>query len=245
MAIDGSGNIWVTSDGSPGSVAKFNSRGIAQSPSAGYTSGIDDPSAIAIDASGNVWVYNQSDNGGKGYFFVKLNNASGSLTIGVSQTFGFDPPQLAIDKSGDVWSGGLGGVDQLVEIPVDYDGTESTAATTTSNTTSNNYTGDPEGMAFDGSNRLWVASTGRSGVTSGGESISPNLFLYDSANSNSSNEYVDTNFSNGAPSVAVDASGNVWVLTGNNTVAEYVGLATPVVTPLSVGVKNNKLGTKP
>jgi hypothetical protein len=50
---------------------------------------------------------------------------------------------------------------------------------------------------------------------------------------------------NGALSVAVDSAGNVWILLGNNTVKEYVGVAAPVVAPLSLGVKENKLGTKP
>jgi hypothetical protein len=43
----------------------------------------------------------------------------------------------------------------------------------------------------------------------------------------------------------VDGSGNVWVLLANNTVTEYVGAATPVVTPLALGVQSKKLGAKP
>jgi hypothetical protein len=52
--------------------------------------------------------------------------------------------------------------------------------------------------------------------------------------------------------VAVDASGSVWVLCGGSqtTVTEFVGVASPVVTPLSLAVQNaqNKkpgLGTRP
>jgi hypothetical protein len=45
--------------------------------------------------------------------------------------------------------------------------------------------------------------------------------------------------------VAVDGAGNVWVLLADNTVTEYVGAATPVVTPLALGLKNKKLATKP
>jgi hypothetical protein len=44
---------------------------------------------------------------------------------------------------------------------------------------------------------------------------------------------------------AVDGSGNVWVVMAANNVIEMVGVATPVVTPLSLGVKNNTLGTRP
>jgi hypothetical protein len=45
--------------------------------------------------------------------------------------------------------------------------------------------------------------------------------------------------------VAVDGSGNVWTVMSGSYVIEAVGAATPVVTPLSVGVKNNTLGTRP
>jgi hypothetical protein len=51
----------------------------------------------------------------------------------------------------------------------------------------------------------------------------------------------------------IDPSGNVWYLdSGNNTtttggqsITEAVGIAVPVVTPLSLAVKYNQLGTKP
>jgi hypothetical protein len=44
---------------------------------------------------------------------------------------------------------------------------------------------------------------------------------------------------------AIDGSGNVWAVMYSNYVVELIGAATPVVTPLSVGVKNNTLGTRP
>jgi hypothetical protein len=50
---------------------------------------------------------------------------------------------------------------------------------------------------------------------------------------------------NPARSVAVDGSGNIWVLLGDNTMTEYMGLATPAVTPLSAAVKGKKLGSEP
>jgi len=47
-------------------------------------------------------------------------------------------------------------------------------------------------------------------------------------------------------SIAIDPSGNVWApdILGTR-VWEFVGAATPVMTPLAVGVKNNMLGTRP
>ena len=48
--------------------------------------------------------------------------------------------------------------------------------------------------------------------------------------------------------IAVDGSGNVWVIPnngGNSSVLEMVGAATPVVTPLSVAVRNNAIASRP
>jgi hypothetical protein len=90
-------------------------------------------------------------------------------------------------------------------------------------------------MAIDGSNRLWVANAGMSA-----NSIPPNLTLL-----NGGIYYINPDFSNGPSSVAVDNAGNIWVLLGNNTVTEYVGLAAPVVTPLSAGIESGKLGAEP
>jgi hypothetical protein len=46
--------------------------------------------------------------------------------------------------------------------------------------------------------------------------------------------------------IAVDGSGDVWITSSaSNAVTEFIGVAAPVVTPLSVGVKNNTLGKRP
>jgi hypothetical protein len=62
----------------------------------------------------------------------------------------------------------------------------------------------------------------------------------------SSNRYLSaSSLSAGTLRAAVDSSGNVWVLLTNNTVTEFVGVATPVETPIALGVKNKKLAAKP
>jgi hypothetical protein len=46
--------------------------------------------------------------------------------------------------------------------------------------------------------------------------------------------------------IAIDGSGNAWIANYYTTsITEMIGVAAPVVTPLSVGVKNNTLGTRP
>jgi hypothetical protein len=50
---------------------------------------------------------------------------------------------------------------------------------------------------------------------------------------------------------AIDGSGDVWFASGfannnpNYLIAELIGAASPVVTPLAAGVKTNMLGTRP
>jgi len=56
---------------------------------------------------------------------------------------------------------------------------------------------------------------------------------------------VSPSLSAGTVRLAADGSGNLWVLLANGTVTEYVGLATPVVTPIALGVKNKKLAATP
>jgi hypothetical protein len=44
----------------------------------------------------------------------------------------------------------------------------------------------------------------------------------------------------------VDGSGDIWVAnSGSYKVTEFIGLATPVVTPLAVGVANATVATRP
>jgi hypothetical protein len=244
IAIDGSSDIWVTNSGSPGSLSKFNSRGIPISPATGYTDGIAAPSVIAIDGLSNVWVYNERSSSGI-TSYVELNDTNGAVTVGVSgdnAAYDSAPAQLAIDTTGNVWSVGNSAV-SILKIPAGYTDIGGTPPSTYGDGQTVPIAG-PQGMAFDGSNRLWVANAGSSANLG---NPSPSLTLVDTTLSppNSAIDYPDTALSNGPSSLAVDNAGNVWVLLGNNTVKEYVGIATPVVTPLSLGVKQNKLGTKP
>jgi hypothetical protein len=100
----------------------------------------------------------------------------------------------------------------------------------------NGYTGGGVGqIAIDGAGNVWVASGSLSEYSNAGVALSPS-----------------TGFRGGGTGdtgqIAVDGSGNVWVtIPGSETygVIEYIGAGTPVVTPLSIGVKNNTLGTRP
>jgi hypothetical protein len=81
----------------------------------------------------------------------------------------------------------------------------------------------------------------------GGVDVSPNLTEVIPADLSAGYyaNFQSSSLSVGPLRVAVDGSGNVWVLLANNTVTEYVGIATPAVTPIALAVKSKKLGAKP
>jgi hypothetical protein len=241
VAIDAQSNLWITTGSG---VAEFNSLGMEISPADGYTNNaLTNVGGAGVDSSNNVWVTNvtpaESD-------LAELTNPGGELIVNAKGPASVITPahEIAADGAGDIWA--IAGP-RVCTVPP-YGGRGAVLPPTC-------YEGDnplnggllyfaPGGIALDGAGIVWVASQG------GGSSpvilpsvlpIAPNLL----ASSISPNYFVSSTLSSGPLRVAVDGSGNVWVLLADNTVTEYVGLATPVVTPIAAGVKNKKLAAKP
>jgi len=271
LAIDGSGFVWVTDSGTPGDVAQYAgynaevdgkpvANGKPVSPSGGYVNGIHSPNgAIALDGAGIVWVLN-----GATYSAAELNSANGALlrtdygyllnpTTGSLQiplqsvlnanAFG---NSMAIDNAGDVYipNPNTNGSAQIYEL-VAGGSTANDGGIGKSLSLAIPPVYSP--ISIDGSGNLWLATYANLNngqppavveLSGSGASLNQNL---------SAPGFVGPNISDGPASIAVDGSGNVWVLiqTNSSTVTEFVGVATPVVTPLSLGVQNNTLGKKP
>jgi hypothetical protein len=106
---------------------------------------------------------------------------------------------------------------------------------------SGGYTGGtlyaPNAVAIDGAGNAWVADSQSDDIVE----LSNSGAVLSGPNGLAGGSYELPN------SIAVDGSGDVWTANGNpyKNVLELIGAATPVVTPLSVGVKNNTLGTRP
>lgn len=233
-AFDPSGNLWVTQLNS--SLAEFSSTGTALSPSTGFTGGgLNQPWGIAITPTGSVWVTNSS---------VTNDYLSGFTNAGVAlSSYGFTGGGIgwswgdAVDHDGNIWVADVyAGVTKL------------TASGTLISTGVNGFTGGgigpgifhyPSGVAIDGNGNAFVAygqgSSNLAVFTTAGVPLSP------------SNGYTGVGLSpNYNKAIALDGSGNVWMSDDSGySITEIIGLATPVVTPLSVGVKNNALGTRP
>ncbi len=230
LAIDGSGNAWEAS-GTNNAVAEFTNAGVALSPSAGFTGGgVNQPTGIAIDATGKAWVSNAQSGG-----VSEFSAAGAALSPSTAYKGGGldDPYAIAIDATGDVWAsnGYPSFTASLSKL--------SNSGVAISPTTG--YVGGglnrSTGLSIDGAGNVWVGNYGNNSLsefTNAGVAVTP------------STGYLGGGLSS-ATLVAADGSGNVWITNDAQTaeIVEFVGVGTPVVTPLAVGVKNNALGTRP
>ncbi len=243
MAIDAQSNVWITN---PAGVNEFNGLGQQLSPVAGYTADdIASVNAVGIDSSNNVWVGagpNAQYSSGQ---LLELSNPGGQRVTDAPGD-GSASAQMAADSAGDMWYISVGGA--ACKAPP-YQGKGSVLLPTCYSQGGTNAGGiniqNPRGIALDGAGFVWVGSRGD--VTQ--PLLQPGVFPIDPATSTAivsvARPYASPSLSAGSLRVAVDGSGNVWVLLGDNTVTEFVGAATPVVTPLALGSLENKFGAKP
>ena len=97
MAIDGSGNIYVTNYGN-NTISKYNSAGTYQG-AFGTGATLNRPAGIVFDASGNAYVVNRATTGAGTVF--KYNSAGtyqSTIITGLSRAYG-----IAIDASGNLY----------------------------------------------------------------------------------------------------------------------------------------------
>jgi hypothetical protein len=228
IAMDASTNAWI-GDGATQSVVKVSSSGTLAGAFTGH--GLSAPGPVAIDASGDAWIADLTSGA-----IVELSPAGSPLsgTGGYSAVGLNTPTGIAIDNSGNVWVSNSGGTYGSV---TEISKTGSLLSGSTGYT--NSSLSNPEAIAIDGAGNAWVA-----GAYSTSEISSTGNFLSGS-----------TGFSayDGISGIAIDGSGGVWLNYASCNyffgcsyyTQEMVGAATPVVTPLSVGIKNNTLGTRP
>jgi streptogramin lyase len=209
VAADSNGDMWVADYGDSHASLLDNS-GNSLIGSAGYTSSVLPlPMSVAVDGSHNAWFASEGA--------ATLVTPGGTIT-GFNCCSG--PTGIALDPAGAVWIS-------------DYSAT-SLIQLSPSGTVWQRLTGVggvyyPQSVAIDGAGAAWIANyhgnsiSGFTSATGGAASsaISPSTGFGIDAN-------LVTPFG-----LALDASGNVWVANFNgNFVAQFVGLATPVKTPL-------------
>jgi len=248
MAFDAQDNLWIANGAG---VNEFSNLGAELSPSTGFTnSGISGITAIGVDSSNNIWVGNPNSNNQTHANFSELTNPGGELIVSSTPAGGSTwsgvggpsfLPELAADNAGNVWGIATDG-DTVCKTPA-YGGKGTVLSETCYSGSFNSQDAEyffntARGLALDGNRMVWVASG------SAGPSILP-ISDNSSITGGPTGYLSSSSLAAGPLRVAVDGSGNVWVLLADDTVTEFVGVATPVVTPLALGVKNGKLAAKP
>jgi len=238
IAVDGSGNAWATNCGNsscsgPYSVVVVSNSGSVLSGTNGYTGSNQIPLSIALDGSGNAWVANRDNN------TMTKFSSTGTVLSGAGFSGGGlnKPYAVALDHSGNAWVASYGSLNTSSVTEFSSSGTALSPSTGYTATAIDS----PDAIAVDGAGQIWVANTGVKNnvnanvmeLSNTGSAIAP-----------------DTGYQGGNINyplgIAVDGSGNVWAVNSlDSTVTQLIGVAAPVITPLSVGVRDNTLGTKP
>ena len=195
-------------------VTVLNAAGVPQSGSAGYQSSqFSFANSVAIDSERNGWIANIDS-----YTISEISPDGSSVT---SYTVGSAPSSLAIDAADNVWAGNyygnsvglvaggkvLSGVNGFMGGGVDH----------------------PESLAADGAGTVWIANFRAPGISelAGAVAPQPGAPLSPATGWAPDLQLLQ------AQSLAIDAAGNIWVASnGDDRLVEYVGLATPVKTPL-------------
>jgi len=261
IAVDRDGSVWVANTAG-NSVIKYTlTRGSVTATNTFTNGGVDAPTAIALDSAGTAWIANFNGNSvtalsntgatiggspfnggntitvptgiavgiGSGAIFVtsgsgaivKLDNA-GAFQASLNDQALQGPVAVAVGNNSQVAATGFttgssigGAVSEFTT-----DGAVGAASPVTLGLTS------PAGIASDSLN-FWVANSTPSG--------SLTRFLYGNGGPNAPLAGFGT--LNTPIGVAIDSSGSVWTAnSGDNTVSKFIGIASPVGTPIAVNV---------
>jgi streptogramin lyase len=214
VAADSNGNMWFADYGDS-KVTVLTSSGSAVSASPGWGgSSLAFPVALAVDSNHNAWVANQA-----GLLPITKISADGSEATNYNCNCD-GASGIAVDQGGNVWVANYYG-NSISE--VSSSGTAELSAIT------GGGVDHPQGIVVDGGGTVWVTNFLGNSLSeiSGASSSAAGTFLSPS-----------TGFGTDASilqpyGLAIDASGNIWVSNfGNSTLTEFIGVATPVKTPM-------------
>jgi hypothetical protein len=213
IAIDNNATAWVV-DNYDAKVTLLSSTGQPLSGTNGYTwPQLAFADAVAIDANHNGWVASSEDNS-----LTKVSPDGTKFTTYACCNW---PAGIAIDQRGFLWVANYMG-DSISQLA--GDGTVISSGYSDGKASISH----PQGIAIDGSGHVWITNILGTSITelAGSAANSPGQILSPTAG-----WAKDAGLNNGF-AVAIDASGNLWVVNhATNILTEIVGLATPVKTP--------------
>jgi len=252
-------NEQTTAQSGTGDVTELNSSG--QPIATGITSGgIYFPLAVAADTNGDMWI---ADYGDSKVSLLSSSGSAISSSSGWGGTSLAFPVAVAVDADHNAWVANQGGLLPVTKISADgtevtnydcdCDGASGVATDQSGNVWIANYYGNsisevntcgklevdaamggglvrPQGIAIDGAGTVWVANYQGNSLSElgGSSSATAGMLLSPSTGFGADASLL-------APyALAIDASGNLWVTnSGKNTLTQFIGVATPVKTPLA------------
>jgi streptogramin lyase len=225
VAASAGGMVWVADNVNPillhSGATVFTSGGSIVSGSPFGGSVLSGPIAVALDANGTAWFANNTSG------TVASISADGG-TVHTYSCGGNGSQAIAVDRHGNVWV-------------ANYFANSISELSNTGTLLISGETGGglnhPSGIAIDGAGTVWVSNYRSNSLTAlaGADATTPGAVLTASGLGSD----ILTGDANKDPamsepySVAVDPSGSVWVANyGSDALVRFIGLATPVKTPL-------------
>jgi hypothetical protein len=272
ITVSGNNNVYITNSASTvNTVSEFANASTTSTESTALSVGAT-PVGIVTDTSANAngpFVYASGSTACSGIGDVaEFKNTVGgaaanavfasstatctapAATSTITATTG-TPIGMAVDKNGNLWlANGVtaaGSVTYLVTDGAGGIGTTSTSSVSFAQTS----VLVPYNIAVDGNNNAWVINASGSAFNELSVSTSSGSPVITPLTGTTGLIHADVSASklNTPRQGAIDSSGNLWITSSQSGdlayVSAIVGIAAPVVTPLSVALKNNHIGQKP
>ncbi len=231
IAIDRNDSAWVVNQNTS-YVDKINPSGVRTALVS--TGSQTYPTGVGIDGTGNIFV-SETGAGTIAEFNTAgtfISPAGGYSVSGLNQPLG-----ISVDASGNVWT-----IDNISSgiVEITNNGTLIPRPGTQASL-SNAYV-----LAIDGAGGAWYANCRAAcGDNSGKPDNLTHVLANQIQSTGTADGYQDSHLSR-VGTAAIDGGGSVWVSNNaSGTVTEFIGVAPPVITPLSLASSANKLGTRP
>jgi hypothetical protein len=236
FAFDNSGNLWVSLRGAD--FKEFSSSGVllheysnpALNPSIGQSS-------FTFDSNGSLWSVAEGSNTNAADVY---NTSNGNLLSSFSNA-GF---ALAAGTGGNIYA-------------CTYDNSSYLVFTALNGQSGGPYTVAGAGcdpLVIDGAGNIWSLGADSSTNLSTLTEVTPTGTLLSPGSGYTETSSVEPTTNLDGVNIAIDASGNLWVLNTSNSyhgvqtgnvLVEVVGVAAPTITPLAVATQNGAQGTRP
>jgi streptogramin lyase len=215
IAVDGGGNAWAA--GTVVTVVTVNGPGLPFNLTGG---GLTLAGGIAIDGAGNIWISNINSN-----TITELTPAGVFLSLPAGYPGGTlnEPAGIAIDPVGNVWVANVKG-SSISEL------SSSGAVMSPLAGFMGGGLNNPHAIAIDAAGNVWVANTSGNSLIE----LSPAGNFLSPPGGFSGNGLANP------LGIAIDAAGDLWLPNQTKqSVTEFVGAATPVLTPMSACLQRN------